>query len=562
MRRIKAGLLLLAFWAASAAVANEAPAPREVARHAERLLERAYPDAQGPGAAVLVARGDEILFRGARGMASIELDVPLSPGQVFRLGSITKQIAAAGVLKLVEERKLSLDDPLARFLPDYPGAEAISVRMLLDHTSGIRSYTDVPGVTDGPIQRDLDTAQLVASFSGEPVDFAPGEQWRYNNSGYVLAGAVIEQASGEPWHAYLHRTLFEPLGMERTGYGNEAVAVIPGHVRGYTRVEGRTAVARYLSMTQPHAAGALVSTVDDMLRWNRAVHGGRALHRDSHRELVALAGKAGEENYGLGIVVGQLRGRTVYEHGGGIFGFSTYLMYLPQDELTVVVLQNTDSGTEGFHPAPLARRMAAFALGEPYPEAVAIEVDPAALAQAEGVYRIDEEAVRVLRVVDGALTSQRTGGRRWTLVPIAPDDFVFEDSLTRMTLERDAEGKVVAMLFQADGDGPPERVERSDEPLPEDEARPRIELSQAAREAVAGRYRAAAVGLGLRVFADGDRLMAQLDGQPAIEVFAESERVFYPTVVEATLEFAPAQGQAESVVLRQSGQEIVFERED
>ncbi|MGO1540281.1 MAG: serine hydrolase domain-containing protein [Luteimonas sp.] len=559
MRTTSVSIFLVLCWllpspaSAAAAASNDA-----LAHYAAQVLETAYPDANAPGAAVLVARGDEVLFRDARGMASVELGVPLSADHVFRLGSITKQVAAAGVLKLVEEGKVSLDDPLSKFLPEYPDGDAISVRMLLDHTSGIRSYTSIPGVMDGPIQRDLSTGQLIDSFKDERADFAPGEEWSYNNSGYVLVGAVIEQASGQPWHAYLGQALFEPLDMAHTGYGDQAQVLIPGHVTGYTKGADGTVRARYLSMTQPHAAGALVSKVDDMLLWNRALHGDGLLQPSSHAAMVELVGKAGESNYGFGIVVGELRGQTLYEHGGGIFGFSTHLMYLPDSELTVVVLQNTDSGTAGFQPGETARRLAAFALGEPYPDAVAVEVDPDSLRSAEGVYRIDDDSARVLRVVDGKLTSKRTGGPRFDLIPVAEDDYVYQDSLTRMRIERDETGDAVAMLFQADGDGEFERVARTDEPM--SPARARIELPREAREQLVGSY--VGPGMTMRVFLEDESIMIQLAGQPSVEVFAESARVLYPNVVEATLEFMPEEGQARSLLLKQGGAMIPFARED
>src|SRR5690606_21474429 len=172
---------------------------------------------------------------------------------------------------------------------------------------GIRSYTDMPEVmAGGAIMKDLTTAQLVDSFKAQKPDFAPGEDWRYNNSGYVLVGAVIEAASGKPWHAYLEEAFFGPLGMAHTGYGDQAKAVIPGHVTGYTRNSERWARARYLSMSQPHAAGALVSTVDDLLRWNRALHQGKLLHEAGYRAMVVPAGKAAGHDYGFGISAGTL----------------------------------------------------------------------------------------------------------------------------------------------------------------------------------------------------------------------------------------------------------------
>lgn len=533
------------------------PPPAEVAAFAARTLA-ANCQADAPGMAVLVARADEVLFRDACGKASLELDVPLSPDHVFRIGSVTKQFAAAAVLKLAEDGRLSLDDPLTRFLPDYPGGDAITVRMLLDHTSGIRSYTDIPKVMgEGLIMQDLTTARLVDSFKDEKPDFAPGEGWHYNNSGYVLVGAVIEAASGMPWHAYLDQAFFGPLGMTRTGYGNQAEAVIPGHVTGYTRNGEGWATARHLSMTQPHAAGALVSTVDDLLRWNRALHEGKVLRDASHRAMTTPAGKAAEHGYGFGIGVGTLRGQPKLEHGGGIFGFSSALTYLPGDGLTVAVLYNADGARPGMlGTGRIAQLLAAQAIGRPYPDKIPIEVDETTLREYEGVYRIDAASARVLRVSDGRLTSQRTDGPIYVLLPVGEDSFAFEEGFSRVEFERDANGRVAAMRYFPEDEGDGEVVARSDEPLPA--AREEVALGQDALERVTGTY--AGGGLRLRVFLDDGRPYAELAGQPALEIFAESDTMFFLKAVEATLEFSPEAGAARQVTLRQGGQQFVLER--
>ena len=550
--------LLLAFGASSSALAATPTPKADVAHYAEALLEQACPDAHAPGVALLVARGDEVLYRGACGAASIELGVPLSPDQVFRLGSITKQFAAAGVLKLAEDGKLSLDDPLGKFVPGYPGGEKITVRMLLNHTSGIKSYTDIPGVMDGPIQKTVSTAQLIDTFKNEKPDFAPGEGWKYNNSGYVLVGAVIEAASGMPWHAWLKKSFFDPLGMKHTGYGDEAVAVIPGHVMGYTLKGDQWAVAMYLSMTQPHAAGALVSTVDDLLRWNRALHEGKVLKADSYRRMITPVGKAIDQKYGFGISHASFRGQEVLQHGGGIFGFNTQLMYLPAQDLTVAVLENTDNVAPGGMGAEtLAYLLAAQALGKPYPQKKAIAIDAATLGEYEGVYRIDKDSARVVRVIDGKLASQRTGSQPYFLIPVGKDSFLFEQGFSRVVFERDAAGKVEAMRFFADDEGEGDVVERSDEPMPAE--RDSVALPKPVLERLVGKY--AHQGMLMTVALDGGKLTAQLAGQPAFEIFAESPTKFFLKVVEASLEFAPGDAPASSVTLRQAGQVIEFKRE-
>ncbi|WP_052631564.1 serine hydrolase [Pseudoxanthomonas suwonensis] len=556
MRHTIIGLLLaIAAFFPTAALAAP-PTDAEVARYARSLLEQSFPDpAATPGMAVLVARGDRVLYRDARGTASLELGVPLAPDQVFRIGSVTKQFAAAGVLKLVEEGKVALDDPLAKYVPGYPGAGQVSVRMLLNHTSGIRSYTGVPGVMDGPIRQDLATAQLIDTFKDEKPDFEPGKGFRYNNSGYVLAGAVIEAASGMPWHQYLDQALFQPLGLARTGYGNQAVAVIPGHVTGYTLNGGQWAHARHLSMTQPHAAGALVSTVDDLLKWNRALHGGRVLKAETYRQMIEPFQE--DEPYGFGIVHQPFRGAHLLQHGGGIFGFSSYLAYVPDAELTVAVLYNGDArrppmpGTGTF-----AHRIAAYAIGRPYPEKKAVAVDVATLASYEGVYRIDKDTARVLRVVDGRLTSQRTGSEAFALIPIGGDQFLFEEGLSRIAFERDAVGKVTAMRFFPDDEGEGEVTSRSDEPLPA--ARTEVELPAAVLQRLVGRY--SHQGRVLTVALADGRPTAQLAGQPAFEIFAESPTRFFLKVVDAALEFAPGEAPASGVTLHQGGKALEYAR--
>lgn len=445
------------------------PTSAEIASHAKALLEKTLPDTNAPGMAVLIAAGDEVLFRGARGAASIELGVPLSPDHVFRLGSITKQFSAAAVLKLMEDGKLSLDDPLTKFVPGYPSGDKVTVRMLLNHTSGIKSYTEFPGLFEGPVRMTVTTTQLIDTFKNEKLDFTPGEDWHYNNSGYVLVGAVIEAASGMEWHVYLKQAFFDPLGMKHTGYGDETVATIPGHVTGYTVSDDKWAVAPYLSMTQPHAAGALVSSVDDLLRWNRALHEGKVLKPASYQQMITPIGKALDKKYAFGIGNETLRGQEMLQHDGGINGFSTTLIYLPGYDLTVAGLCNADSAPpESMDIGTIARVLAAYGIGKPYPDKKAIKVEATVLKEYEGVYRIDQDSARTVRVIDGKLTSQLTDDQAHALVPVAKDVFLFENGLSRTIFERDNAGTVTTMRFIADDEGEGSLIPRSGEPVTSD----------------------------------------------------------------------------------------------
>ena len=257
---------------------------------------------------------------------------------------------------------------------------------------------------------------------------------------------------------------------------------------------------------------------------------------------------------GYGLVAGSLRGRPQLSHGGGIFGFSSHLLYVPEQQLSVVVLQNSNGGAD---PAQVAVRLAAFALGDPYPEAKPIALAPGTLESYQGVYRIDADSTRELRLVDGILISQRTGGGPFTLMPIAPDTLLFEDSLTYLRIERTDDGAIRGMRMFQNGEGEGQFAALTEEAL--STPRQPVSLGNEQLQRVLGTYVGAPGQLTITL--EGEQLKAQLGGQPAFDLFAESPQRFFLTVVAAELEFAPAEGAATSVTLYQGGAEIAFQRQ-
>lgn len=530
-----------------ALLAKELPPPdaAAVARYANELLDAQRIDANGPGLSLLVARDKDLLLSTARGAASIELGVALKPEHQMRLGSITKQFAAATLLRLIDEGKAKLDDPLSKYLPDYPKGDGITLAQLLNHSSGVKSYTGIAGYMSGPIRRDLTTAQLIAEFKDQPVDFAPGSQYRYNNSGYVLVGAVVEAISGQPWHEALQQRLLAP---GKIGVSYPAPdRLVPGHVSGYTRAPGGVAPAGILSMTQPHAAGALVGNVESLWRWNQALHEGGLLKPESYQLMITPQGAAKEAGYGFGIGAGQLRGMPMLQHGGGIHGFNTQLLYLPQQRITVALLRNFDSG--GINLEHLSRQLAAYAAGKPYPAIKPVAMKPEQLKDFEGVYSRDGKDARQLRVVDGKLVSQRSGSRPIALTPLGQDRFAFADSVAQLQFRRDASGKVNAQVYYPEADeagGGAETWARSGE-LPQ---RAEIQLSEAQRNALLGSY--ANERLEIRIYVDDKgQLRGQAVGQGPVTLKATSPRELFLVEVDATLSFAPAEGAAQTMTLQQ-----------
>src|SRR5215210_6821340 len=210
----------------------------DLAAYADKLLTEAYPAGE-PGAAALVVKDGKTVLRKGYGLANLELAVPIQPDMVFEIGSVTKQFTAAAILKLAERGLLSVDDDITKHLPDYPThGQKITINHLLTHTSGIPSYTGLPEWLPR-VREDLKVEQLVAMFKDKPLEFAPGERWAYNNSAYILLGAVIEKVSGKTYEDFIEQEIFKPLGMTRSSYGHNT-EVVPGRVSGYDKLRPRS----------------------------------------------------------------------------------------------------------------------------------------------------------------------------------------------------------------------------------------------------------------------------------------------------------------------------------
>jgi CubicO group peptidase (beta-lactamase class C family) len=234
-------------------------------------------------------------------MANLELQVPMSADHVFEIGSITKQFTAVAILMLVEAGKLNVQDEITKYLPDYPTqGHTITIHHLLNHTSGIKSYTSMDL---GAIARtDMSPMEIIDFFKNEPMDFAPGERWLYNNSGYIILGYIIEQVSEKSYEDFVEQNIFKPLGMDNSRYGSKG-ELIPMRAAGYQTTQNGYVNAAYLSMTLPYAAGSLMSTVDDLHKWQLALLNNSLISEES-KNLAYTDGKLNNGKrmgYGYGL---------------------------------------------------------------------------------------------------------------------------------------------------------------------------------------------------------------------------------------------------------------------
>jgi D-alanyl-D-alanine carboxypeptidase len=520
----------------------------------DSMLAALYPAGE-PGTAVLVARDGQVLMRKAYGSASVELGVPMRPEHVFRLGSITKQFTATAVLMLVDEGKVSLDDEVTRFFPDYPmQGRHITVEHLLTHTSGIQSYTGMPTYVGG-MRRDLTPQELIALFRDQPMEFAPGERWNYNNSGYALLGGIIEQVSGMSYGDFIRTRIFEPLGMHHSGY-ETALDIVPGRVPGYDRTqEGQVRGASYLSMTQPYAAGSLISTVDDLLVWQRAVAEGRMLKpetwRRAHTAYRLSDGRS--SGYGYGWFIGEAAGRPSIEHGGDINGFSTNALWIPSERLQVIVLANHEREPRR-NPGDISLQIAARLLGTPAPPPP-FAVAPEQMDAYVGVYQVNETEKRVVTREGGTLFGQRGSNPRQQLTPVARDEFVFANTGTRVRFVRGANGAITGMLLRA-RIGPEELSPRTAESVESAAPAGSVNVSVAVLDRYVGAYELAPE-LIVTIRRDGSVLRATPSGQAETALVPMSETRFAVPEEDAVVVFeTDATGAVTGLVLHQRGRQM------
>lgn len=360
-------------------------------------------DGRIAGASVAVAvDGEEVAVR-AYGWADLELRVPTPADAVYEVGSVTKQFTSAGLLKLSEQGLVDLDSEIGDYLPDFPTqGNRITVRELLDHTSGIRGYTEMPAAYPYFVRR-VPRDSLLALIAAHPFDFPTGEHEIYNNSAYYLAGMILEQIAETSYEEYVEERLFGQFEMNNSRYCSET-EIQPDKAKGYDAGPDGLRHKGFIVHNIPFAAGSLCSTAKDLLAWLGALHGGRVLSADSYQQLIEPGdlNDGTKTRYALGMATSDILGHRALHHGGGINGFLAESLHLPDEGLSVVVLLNT-AGPTG--PGALAKEIVKVISGDRTPEPVPFDGD---LAWYEGTYggpgRGGDMAIRV--AADGeALTA-------------------------------------------------------------------------------------------------------------------------------------------------------------
>lgn len=409
---------LVALLASPAILASQAPNPAPPDRatllaRVDSLVKDYMTVRKAPAVSVALLRGSDTLVMKGYGLASLEAHRPATASTVYRIGSITKQFTSAAIMRLAEKGKLSLDDDMSKYLPDFPlQGNKVTIRQLLNHTSGIHSYT-ADSLWAKTWGQDLTPSQIVDFVAKTPFDFAPGAGYRYNNTGYVLLGMILDKVTGKPYAAHLQSEFFTPLGLTQTSYCPSRTTDTT-HAAGYDVQGDVVKPAEYLSMTHPYSAGALCSTVRDLVKWQRALTGGvvttTSLSRMTTPDTVGFTGP--RLGYGFGLAPGQLQGKRSVGHGGGVHGFTTASTWFPDDSVNVAVFTNSNTG-----PDPLAANIARAVFGMPLVPLprppVAVPLADADRDKLPGAYDLNrpDGVVSTIRVTfeEGRLMAQAEG---------------------------------------------------------------------------------------------------------------------------------------------------------
>jgi CubicO group peptidase (beta-lactamase class C family) len=382
-----------------------------------------------------------VIYQKAFGKANLELGVNMTPNNVFEIGSITKQFTAVSILMLVEQGKLKLDDEITKYIEDYPThGHSIKIHHLLSHTSGIGTFTASDEWYNNR-KKDYTKEEFISLFKKLPMLYAPGKKYHYSNTGYFLLGIVLEKISNQSYVAFINEYIFKPLEMKNSYYGSKSKITL-NRASGYNNAKNKieedfndseTVYAEVIHFSHFHSAGAILSTVNDLFLWNRAIRNNKLINEKNtikaftNYQLI----DGGNTNYGYGWAIDEINGIPSIEHNGGTFCFRSNSIYLPKEDVFVVVLSNRTYS----NPDYVSTKMAALAINKPYKEIDKnnINIDSELLQKIIGTYEFEDGAIRIISQENNELYSQRLNGNKLKIYSVANNRFYFLNSFTNLT---------------------------------------------------------------------------------------------------------------------------------
>lgn len=521
---------------------SQKPPGQDITSFIDSLMNASFkPNA--PGAVILVAKDGVPVFRKAYGLANVELNVPNQPEYLFAIASMTKQFTAVCILQLVQQGKLSLQDDIRKYLPEFnTHGRVITIEHLLTHTSGIPNWEAKPEYEQ---RKALEQSQeeMLAFVMKDPLLFEPGSDFSYNDTGYYLVGLIIERVSGMRYGEYLQKNIFQPCGMKTSTVATREKA-IPLFVTGYSAARDTVfRQAEYFSWKWNQGLGNMLTNVDDMLRWDEALYTDKLVRRDlvgkAWSSFVLADGR--ETNYGYGWDLSKYQDTEIISHAGGMPGFASFAVRIPSQHIFIVVLSNNAGGPAAIPAGRIALRLAGKASSSPRIRSLTREE----LTEYSGVYEMRhpgwwiilsnysrDKFYRSLSVQDTLLYSEWRGGWKTALMNVAKDLFVFKGSSFYVRFQRDKNGRITALEHYSEPVqwGPIQTERRTDLPLPK--AKVPMSLDANTLKSYAGKYNFG-IDNSRSVRVEGSHIYADGIG----EIFPESPTRFFSRTSGETIDF-------------------------
>ena len=390
---------------------------------------------------ILIAKNGQILVKKGYGYANYEFSIKNNPEIKFRIGSLTKGFTAVAILQLEEKGLLNVNDKLQKYISDYPRGDEITIKHLLTHTSGIPDHAEFEDFNKERRVFHYDILETIENFKNKPLEFNPGERFKYSNSNYILLGFIIEQVSKISYPEYVRQNIFEPLKMNNSGFENPE-SIIKNFAQGYCFNKNEIEKAKYRDMSNAHASGALYSTIEDLYIWDRALYLEELINNKSKEKMFT----AFKDIYGFGWSIVNILNHKMIGHSGEIDGFTSNISRFINDDICIIVLSN-------FEHTPIGRissDLAAIVFNEKYtiPEIIkTIKLTESLLHSYIGKYELKPNFIFDISISDGRLYCQPTGQSKLELLPISESEFLLKEVDAKISFSKDINDKTEKLIL-------------------------------------------------------------------------------------------------------------------
>lgn len=409
-------------------------------------LLTAYSSQNKLNGAVLVAQKGKVIYQKGFGYRNAEEKIPNDANSIFQIGSITKQITAAVIMQLQQEGKLSVQDKLSKYFSGFANGDKITIENLLTHTSGIYNYTNDTVIMKGDVTKHYTQEEMMTLFKTYPSDFEPGTKWNYSNSAYSILGYIIAKVEGRSYEKVVRERIFQPLGMANSGFDFTDLSS-PNKTKGYFSLNPTPVPAPIVDSTIAYSAGAIYTTVGDLYKWDRSIYTDKILKPASWKTVFTPF----KNKYGYGWGIDSIYGRLSTAHGGGIHGYSSFIVRFPQDEAVVIAFDNSSSNAL----STISKNVAAILFNQRYEIPAAkkeIKLDVSALKQFAGEYELTPGFTITIWLGESGLKGQATGQGAFDLYPEKENVFFLKVVEAKIEFVKDASGAVTEMILYQNGE--------------------------------------------------------------------------------------------------------------